>query len=69
MADAASRSDRQAAARLLRSAEKVVLGDYPIAPLYFFASKHLVDPSIGGFQNNIVDRHASRFLFRVPGNQ
>jgi oligopeptide transport system substrate-binding protein len=69
MADAASQSDRQAAAGLLRSAEKVVLNDYPIAPLYFFASKHMVDPSIGGFQDNIVDRHASRFLFRVPGIQ
>lgn len=69
MADAAGQSDQQAAARLLRSAENVVLNDYPIAPLYFFASKHMVDPSIGGFQDNIVDRHASRYLFRMTGNQ
>jgi len=66
MADAANQGDRQAAARLLRSAENVALNDYPIAPLYFYSSKHMVDPSIGGFQDNIVNRHASRFLFRKP---
>ncbi|MGB5690336.1 MAG: peptide ABC transporter substrate-binding protein [Woeseiaceae bacterium] len=69
LADAARQRDQHAAARILRSAEDVVLNDYPIAPLYFYASKHLVDPSIGGFENNIVDRHPSRFLFRIPGNQ
>lgn len=69
MADAASQIDQQVAARLLRSAEDVVLKDYPIAPLYFYASKHMVAPSVGGFEDNIVDRHASRFLFRIPGNQ
>ena len=69
MADAANQRDRHKAAELLRSAEDVVLNDYPIAPLYFYASKHMVDTSIGGFQENIVDRHASRFLFRKGGNE
>ena len=69
MADAANQRDRQKAAELLRSAEDIVLNDYPIAPLYFYASKHMVDTSIGGFQENIVDRHASRFLFREGRNE
>ena len=69
MADAANQRDRQIAAELLRSAEDIVLNDYPIAPLYFYASKHMVDTSIGGFQENIVDRHASRFLFREGRNE
>jgi oligopeptide transport system substrate-binding protein len=64
MSDAAQQNDPRAAAELQRSAEDVVLNDYPIVPLYFYASKHLVDTSIGGFTDNIVDRHASRFLFR-----
>jgi oligopeptide transport system substrate-binding protein len=66
--EAASQRDRQKAAELLRTAEAIALNDYPIAPLYFFASKHMVDTSIGGFQENIVDRHASRFLFRKGRN-
>lgn len=69
MAKAARQSNQQTAANILRSAETVALNDYPIAPLYFYASKHMVDPSIGGFENNIVDRHASRFLFRKPGTR
>jgi ABC-type oligopeptide transport system substrate-binding subunit len=69
MVKAARHSDRQAAAELLRSAENIALDDNPIAPLYFFSSKHMVHSSIGGFEENIVDRHASRFLFRKPGNQ
>ncbi len=64
MASAAQQSDPRAAAELQRSAEDVLLNDYPIAPLYFYASKHLVNTSIGGYTDNIVDRHASRFLFR-----
>ena len=69
MLEAAHQSDRQAAAELLRSAENIALDDNPIAPLYYFASKHMVKSSIGGFEENIVDRHASRFLFRQPTNQ
>ena len=69
MVDAAHQDDLRTAAEFLRSAESVVLNDYPIAPLYFYASKHMVDASIGGYENNIVDRHASRFLFRKPGNR
>jgi len=68
MFNAAQQSDPRAAAELQQSAEDVVLNDYPIAPLYFYASKHLVHTSIGGYVDNIVDRHASRFLFRKdPG--
>jgi len=68
MSDAVRQNDPRAAGELQRSAEAVVLNDYPIAPLYFYASKHLVNASIGGFKDNIVDRHASRFLFRKdPG--
>lgn len=66
LAEAANHHNQQAAARILRSAEDIVLNDYPIAPLYFYASRHMVDDSIGGFQENIVDRHPSRFLFRKP---
>ena len=69
MVEAASHRDQQGAARLLRSAEDVILNDYPIAPLYFYSSRHMVHDSIGGFQENIVDRHPSRFLFRKPGEE
>jgi len=47
---------------LFASAEAVMLADYPIAPLYFYVSKHLVSPSLRGFHDNALDQHPSRFL-------
>lgn len=50
--------------QLLRSAEQILLQDLPVIPLYFYASKHLVSPDLGGFAGNVTDRHPSRWLYR-----
>ena len=50
--------------QLLRSAEQILLQDLPVIPLYFYSSKHLVSPDLGGFAGNIMDRHSSRWLYR-----
>ena len=54
--------DRDEQMRLYAAAESVLLRDSPIAPLYFYVSKHLVSPEIAGFENNVFDRHPSRYL-------
>ena len=46
----------------LESAEKIAMADYPVIPLYFYVSKHLVSPSIVGWENNVMDIHLSRHL-------
>jgi oligopeptide transport system substrate-binding protein len=43
-------------------AERVLLADYPVIPLYFYVSKHLVSPAVSGFEANPLDIHPSRFL-------
>jgi oligopeptide transport system substrate-binding protein len=48
--------------RLYADAEAVLLADAPIAPLYFYVSKHLVSPAISGYESNVFDRHPSRYL-------
>jgi len=50
------------------AAEARMLADYPVIPLYFFVSKHLVSPAVTGFRPNVLDRHPSRYLGfqRVP---
>ena len=45
-------------------AEREMLDDYPVIPLYFYVSKHLVSPAIQGFEDNPLDVHPSRFLSR-----
>ncbi len=47
---------------ILHRAETRLLAEYPIAPLYFFVSKHLVKPEVRGFEMNVMDRHPSSTL-------
>jgi len=46
----------------LEKAEIIAMADYPVIPLYFYVSKHLVSPSIVGWENNVMDLHLSRHL-------
>lgn len=54
--DVAERSD------LLQQAEKMLLDDMAIIPLYHFATKSLVSQKVKGWVFNIRDVHPSRFL-------
>ena len=62
LAEAEVTADPEEQMRLYAAAEAVLLHDAPIAPLYFYVSKHLVSPSIAGFESNVFDRHPSRYL-------
>ncbi len=63
--NASNDQDLGSASALMRSAEETLIHDYPVIPIYFFVSKHMVDESIGGFETNVVDRHPSQFLRRL----
>ena len=40
---------------LLQSAERVVLRDHPVIPLYFYVNKHLVKPEVEGWYENVMN--------------
>jgi oligopeptide transport system substrate-binding protein len=46
----------------LAEAERLMLDDMPIIPLYFYVSKQMVKPWVDGFEANIMDHHHSRYL-------
>jgi oligopeptide transport system substrate-binding protein len=50
----------------LRAAEQRLLNADAVVPLYFYTSKHLVDPRVRGWQANALDRHGSRWLALEP---
>jgi oligopeptide transport system substrate-binding protein len=60
--EAARTSDSETRKQLLEAAERVMLNDYPILPLYFFVSKRLVKPYVRGVQPNPLDRLNSKML-------
>ena len=60
LARASNERDVHARAELLAEAEQTLLDEYPIVPIYFYVSKHLVKPYIEGFQSNILDHNMTR---------
>jgi len=54
---AAMESDPVARAKVMEESERLLLADMPVIPLYFYVSKHLVKPWVGGRQTNIMDHH------------
>ena len=48
---------------LMEEAERLLLEDMPLIPIYFYVSKHLVKPWVGGYQSNIMDHHYSKHLY------
>lgn len=59
-ARAASEADPTARAALMADAEQELLDQYPIIPLYFYVSKHLVKPYVHGYEANIMNHNMSR---------
>lgn len=55
-------SDAETRKLILEAAERVMLKDYPILPLYFFVSKRLVKPYVQGVRPNPLDRLTSKML-------
>ncbi|MEO1203761.1 MAG: peptide ABC transporter substrate-binding protein [Pseudomonadota bacterium] len=62
MERAAGQTDLDARRLYLEEAERVLLNDHAIIPLYFYVSKHLVSPKVSGWQDNVLDYHYSRHL-------
>jgi oligopeptide transport system substrate-binding protein len=52
---------------LLEEAERVMLADHPVLPLYFYVNKHLVKPRIQGWSDNVMNVQYSKDLRIAPG--
>jgi len=59
---AASRSSGAERAQLLAAAERQLLDDVPLIPLYFYVSKHLVAPRVLGWYDNVMNVTYSKDL-------
>jgi ABC-type oligopeptide transport system substrate-binding subunit len=66
MDKAASQTDPDRRELFLEEAERRMLEDHPVIPLYFYVSKHLVDARVRGWQDNMLDYHYSQQLSLAP---
>ena len=52
---AAAETDLRKRRELLQSAERVLLRDHPIIPLYFYSANNLVKPEVSGWYQNVMN--------------
>lgn len=62
LAQADNERDLVKRAAILQHAEKIMLDDWVVVPLYFYVSSSLTSPRLSGFVSNIDDKHRARFL-------
>lgn len=65
MQQAAVQTDLHKRRLFLEEAERVLLREHPVIPLYFFVSKHLVSPRVRGWGDNVLNYHYSQHLSLV----
>jgi oligopeptide transport system substrate-binding protein len=52
---AAAQADPAQRRQLLEEAERVMLAEHPLLPLYFYVNKHLVKPRVQGWYDNVMN--------------
>ena len=65
--NASSNTDLERRRLYLEEAERVMLADHPVIPIYFFVSKRLVSSDVVGWGDNLLDYHYSRHLSLKSG--
>ena len=56
-------------ARLMFEAERVLLTDFAIIPIYSYVTKRLVDQHLKGWQNNVMDHHLTRYMYKLKSRE
>jgi len=51
--------------RLMFEAERVLMTDNVIIPIYTYVTKRLVSGQLRGWQNNVMDHHPTRHMFKL----
>lgn len=60
---AAQENDLQKRKVILRDAEKHLLDQYALIPIYFFISKHLIKPYVKGYELNVMNHLQSKYIY------
>ena len=62
MGKAAIQTDPGVRQVYLEEAEKLLLSEHPVIPLYFYVNKNMVSPRVHGWEDNLLNYHYSQHL-------
>lgn len=62
MKAAEAETNAEKRAELMQSAEKLLLAEMPLIPVFYYTTQHLVSDKVVGWQDNVMDIHPSRYL-------
>jgi oligopeptide transport system substrate-binding protein len=63
IAAAAKEPDKQKRMAMLEQAERILMDEMPIIPIYYYVSRNLVKPYVRGWYNNLQDSHHLRAIW------
>lgn len=63
---AAVEADTRKREQMLEEAERSLLADHAIIPIYYYVTRHLVKPWVRGYTGNLMDHHYSKDLSLSP---
>jgi oligopeptide transport system substrate-binding protein len=66
IAAAAQEPDKAKRVEILQSAEKLLMEELPIIPIYYYISRNVVRPRVRGFYNNLQDMHPLSAIWIDP---
>ena len=66
LASAVRQADPAARRAALEEAERTMLADHPVLPLYFYVNKHMVKPTVRGWTDNVMNVQYSKNLRLDP---
>ncbi len=55
--------------RMMQEAERLILDDNPIIPVYTYVTRRLVDTHVRGWQDNVMDHHYSRYIYLLKSRE
>jgi len=59
---AAAEGDLEVRAGYLEEAERILLSDLPIMPIYYYVTDRLIKPWVAGYESNIMNHHHTKYL-------
>ena len=66
IADAAKEPDAAKRMKMLEQAERILMDEMPIIPIYYYVSRNMVKPHVRGCYNNLHDDHPLRAIWIDP---